>query len=84
MYTTKLLGQITVPEALRDYAKVYYSEYEIVNEDLNDSTNNWISEDDVTDYSKYKSYLIDLGSYTMTKGEKQICEYKIEIPNTVK
>ena len=83
MYTTKLLGPITVPEALRDYAKVYYSENEIVNEDLNDSTNNWISEDDVTDYSKYKSYLIDLGSYIMTKGEKQICEYKIEIPNTV-
>ena len=83
MFTTKIVEPIIVPDAIRNYSKVYYSENEIVTEDLNDASNNWILEDDVTDFSKVKSYLIDLGDYVMKKGEEQICTYKIEVPNDV-
>lgn len=82
-YTTVLTGPIVVPDDIKDYAKIYYSENEIVTEDLEDESNNWIPEEEITDYSNVRCYLIDLGNYVMSKGEEQICEYKIEIPSTV-
>jgi len=82
-YTAKMMGAIELPEAIRAYAKVYYSENEIVNNDIEDVSNNWILEDNITDFSNIKTYLIDLGDYVMQKGEEQICTYKVEIPNDV-
>ena len=79
-YTTQMTGAIVIPEALREYATVYYSENEVVTNDLNDATNNWIPQDEITDYSNIKTYLIDLGEYVMSKGEEQICTYEIIIP----
>ena len=80
-YTTTLTGPIVLPEALQPVAKVYYSENEVVTEDLTDEQNGWT--ENVTDYSKIKTYLIDLQDYSLSRGEEYICTYEIEIPNTV-
>ena len=80
-YTTTLTGPIVLPEGLQSIAKVYYSENENVTEDLTDEQNGWV--ETVTDYSKIKTYLIDLQDYSLNKGEEYICTYEIEIPNTV-
>ena len=79
-YTAEMTGAIVIPEDIRDFTTVYYSENEIVNDNLLDATNNWIKETEITDYSRVKSYLIDLGRYVMRKGEEQICTYEIKLP----
>ena len=79
-YTAEMTGPMELPEELQDIATVYYSENEIVNNDINDSSNNWKTADQVTDYSSIKSYAIDLGDYVLEKGESHICTYEIKVP----
>ena len=82
-FTAKVTGPIELPEKLQGVATVYYSENEIVNNDINDVSNNWKTEDQVTDFSKIRTYAIDLGDYKIQKGEEYICTYEIEVPENV-
>ena len=83
MYTTTMISKIEIPDNLRDIVKVYYSENEIVTEDINDENNNWIEEEQITDLSKVKNYLIDFGDYSMEKGEKDLFTYEIQLPDNL-
>ena len=83
MYDTKLTGSIEIPENLKEYTEIYYSEKEEVNDDINDETNEWKTEDEINDYSNIKTYLIDLGTYIMQKGEKEEYVYTIALPGNL-
>ena len=41
------------------------------------------TEDEVTDFSKIRTYAIDLGDYQIQKGEEYICTYEIQVPQNV-
>ena len=82
-FTAKMTGPIELPENLQGIATVYYSENETVNSDLNDSSNNWKTADEITDFSKIRTYAIDLRDYIIEKNEEYICTYEIEVPQDV-
>ena len=82
-FTAEMTGSIEVPEKLKEIAKIYYSENEVVNNDINDSNNNWKTADEVSDFSKIRTYAIDLGDYVIAKGEEYICTYEVNIPEDV-
>ena len=83
VYTTELTGPIAIPDTIKDYAKVYYSEQEQVTDDIYDENNGWKVADETTDFSKVKTYLIDFGSYLMQKGEQENCTYTIKLPENL-
>ena len=81
MYTTQMLeGGITVPAELQDYVTVYYSENENPTRDLTDPQNGWTQ---TPDFSKVKTYLIDLGDYILNIGDSKTFTYQIRVPSTV-
>ena len=82
-FTAGMTGPIELPEKLQGIATVYYSENENVNNNINDSSNNWKTEEEVTDFSKIRTYAIDLGDYQIQKGEEYICTYEIKVPEDV-
>ena len=76
--TTMTNAGITVPDALKSTATIYYSENGDATNDLSRSSNGWTTTP--SDYSKIKSYLVDLGEYKLNKGEKHTISYNINIP----
>ncbi len=82
-FTANMTGPIELPEELQGIAKVYYSENENVNNNINDQSNNWKTEEEITDFSKIRTYAIDLSDYTIEKSEAYICTYEIEVPQDV-
>ena len=82
-FTAEMKGAIELPEKLQGIATVYYSENENVNNNINDESNNWKTEAEVTDFSKIRTYAIDLGDYQIQKGEEYICTYEIQVPQDV-
>ena len=82
-FTAEMTGAIELPEKLQGIATVYYSENENVNNNINDESNNWKTEAEVTDFSKIRTYAIDLGDYQIQKGEEYICTYEIQVPQDV-
>ena len=82
-FTAKMTGPIELPENLQGIATVYYSENETVKSDLNDTSNNWKTADEITDFSKIRTYAIDLRDYVIEKNEEYICTYEIEVPQDV-
>ena len=69
---------IVIPEVLKDVAKVYYTENGEATQDLSNSSNGWT--ETPSDFSKVKSYLVDLGTYILSKDEKENISYDISIP----
>ena len=69
---------IQLPTALKDVAKVYYSTNGEATQDLTNAQNGWTQTP--SDYSKVKSYLIDLSEHQLAKGEKHTISYNINIP----
>ena len=69
---------IQLPTALKDVAKVYYSTNGEATQDLTNAQNGWTQTP--SDFSKVKSYLIDLGEHQLVKGEKHSISYNINIP----
>ena len=82
-FTAKMMGPIELPEELQGIAKVYYSENETVNSDVNDPSNNWKTAEEITDFSTIRTYAIDLSDYVVEKNEAYICTYEIEVPQDV-
>ena len=74
---------ITVPTALQNIATVYYSTEERPSKEIGDSNNKWQLKENVTDWSKIKTYIIDFGEYIMHHGEKYDFSYQINIPEGV-
>jgi hypothetical protein len=72
---------ITVPERYREKAKVYYSIKENPTKDINDSSNAWTLTP--SDFSKVKSYLIDISEYTIERGTDESFSYNIQLPEGV-
>ena len=78
-FTTTMTNEgIVLPEELKSVATVYYTENGDATRSLKDTGNGWTTTP--TDYSKVKSYLIDLGDYKLAKGEKHVISYNINIP----
>ena len=81
-FTTKMKNTgITIPEELKQYATVYYSDNENPDKDLNKVENNWKTEEEVTNWDNIKTFLIDLGSYVMPTGAEYVFNYTVIIPN---
>ena len=81
---TMKAGGITLPNNIKEKAKVYYSSNEIVSTDLNDTKNEWKSSDEITDWANVKTYLIDLNDYILSPKESLVFSYGIEIPSNTK
>lgn len=81
-YTTQMTNSgITLPTELQGIATVYYSENENPTKDLTDTNNGWTQTPQ--DFSKVKTYLIDLGDYTLSVRENKVFTYQIKVPTTV-
>ena len=81
-FTTTLLSEVNIPDELKPYATVYYSEKEEVTEDINAAKNGWTTEPE--NMSKVKSYLISLGDYVLPVGKNYEFSYKVQVPSGVK
>ena len=93
-FTTVLQDKITLTTAmnnkqsfdnqkmndLRSHINIYYSAQETPTNDISDASNGWIAEDNVTDYSEMKSYLIDLGDFEINKDDDIGFSYNVAIP----
>ena len=71
---------ISVPREISEFVTIYYSEEEQTNNDLNDSTNRWTLKENVSDWTKIKTYLIDFGEYVIPKDVSQIVSYQVIVP----
>ena len=81
-FTTKMTDAgITVPEELQEYATVYYSENTNPSNDLSDTSNGWVTAEEVTNWDNIKTYIIDLGDYVMETGAEYVFNYTVKIPN---
>lgn len=79
-YTANITGPITVPSAIQSYVTVYYSENEETNKDLADASNGWTLASNISDWSKVKTYLIDLGDYVLSQNENKTFTYEVNVP----
>ena len=81
-FTTKMTDTgIVVPDDLKQYATVYYSENENPDRDLNKEENGWKTAEEVTNWDNVKTFLIDLGDYVMPTGKEYVFNYTVKIPN---
>lgn len=69
---------ILLPEELKEVATIYYSEQENPTNDLEDSKNGWTIAPE--DFSRIKTYLVDLGEKSLARGEKHQISYHIVLP----
>ena len=70
---------ITIPNELVGLVKVYYSENEIVTKDLNNISNNWT--ETPSDFTKVKSYMIDLSRVNLDYKKGYNFTYDIKLPD---
>ncbi len=82
-FDTKMKGPIRLSEKLQKVATVYYSTNEDATKDLGNPANDWKRADQIVDFSTVKSYLIDLGNYTLQRTEQEEFSYTIEIPRNL-
>ena len=81
-YSVSMISEgITIPEELKGKVKIYYSEKDEVTRDLNDSNNAWIENPE--DFSKVKSYLIDLSELVLKIGDIYSFTYEIDLPSDI-
>ena len=74
-------GGISIPQELQGIAKVYYSEKENPDRDIQKEDNEWKTQEQITNWNNVKTFLIDLGNYTMPTSKEHIFSYTIKIPN---
>lgn len=83
-FSTSLTNEgIQVPEELKEKVVVYYSENENPNKDTQDSANGWTLKENVQDFSKIKTYLIDFKEYTIEVGKGYSFSYDVNLPENV-
>ena len=72
---------IELPEELQEIAKVYYSDNENPDKDLDNAENNWKTAEEVENWDNIKTFQIDLGNYVMEAGKEFVFNYTVKIPN---
>ena len=75
-----VLKGIEVPEELKDKVTIYYSEKENPSKDLNDIENSWTLAENIADWTKIKTYVIDFGDTIVSQGKEYTFYYTVEIP----
>ena len=78
--TTMTNAGIQIPDNLVNKVTVYYSENESPNKNIEDVSNGWKTSEQVTDWSKIKTYIIDFGDTIIDKGDEYTFYYTLEIP----
>ena len=77
--TTMTSAGVQIPEELKSAGvTVYYSEQINPTKDLEEPSNGWTTTP--TDFSKVKSFLIDLGDYVLAQKESHTFTYEVNIP----
>ena len=71
---------IEVPEELKNKVTVYYSENENPSKDVENTENGWTIAENVEDWTKIKTYLIDLEDTIINVGAEYVFYYTVEIP----
>ena len=83
-FSTKMNSTgIEIPEELEGKIKVYYSENESPTKNINDDVNNWREKENVNDFSKIKSFLIDFQQVEIIPGKKYTFNYVVTIPGNI-
>ena len=83
-FTTQMIEDgIILPERFRDVGVVYYSENGMATRDLTNESNGWMLIQDITDFSKIKSYLIVLNNARLETGQLEVFSYRIKIPQNI-
>ena len=79
-YNTTMTNEgIQVPDELKDDVTIYYSEQINPSKDLGNPSNGWTTSP--TDFSRVKSYLIDLGDYDLQPKETPTFTNQVNIPD---
>lgn len=80
-YTTNIKNNgITIPDEIKDKVTIYYSELENPTKELTNSENKWKRTEEISDWTKIKSFLIDMTSISMESGKEYLYSYEIELP----
>ena len=80
-YTTNIKNNgITIPDEIKDKVTIYYSELENPTKELTNSENKWKRTEEISDWTKIKSFLIDMTSISIESGKEYLYSYEIELP----
>ena len=71
---------IEVPTRLQGKVTVYYSENENPSNDLTDVSNGWTLAENVSDWTKIRTWAVDFGDTVLNKGDEFIFYYNVEVP----
>ena len=74
---------IQIPQELKEKTVVYYSTNENPGKDITDPANGWTLLKNVEDFSKIRSYLIDMKEYVLEIGKQYKFKYVVGIPEGV-
>ena len=81
-FTTQMKNTgIQVPAELQGRVTIYYSENENPSKELSDANNGWKTAENVTDWSKIKTFLIDFEDTEIPTAQKYTFYYTVNIPN---
>lgn len=81
--TTMTNAGITIPQELQGKAQIYYSENENPTKDLLDENNGWKLKEKVQDFSKIKTYFIDLKESSIEIGKGYTFTYTVNVPENL-
>lgn len=78
--TTMTNEGLSVPTELQGKVTIYYSENENPTKDLADASNGWVLAENVSDWTKIKTWAVDFGDTILNKGDEYTFYYNIEVP----
>ncbi len=81
-YTTKMANTgIEIPQELQGKVTVYYSENETPDKELDKVENGWKTAEQIGDWDKIKTYLINFGETNVNYGTEYVFYYMVQIPS---
>ena len=81
-YTTKMANTgIEIPQELQGKVTVYYSENETPDKELDKIENGWKTAEQIGDWDKIKTYLINFGETNVNYGTEYVFYYMVQIPS---
>ena len=78
--TTMSNTGIQIPEELKNYTVVYYSENGEATQEIDNEENGWKKAEEVSDWNLIKSYIIVLENYELPKNNTHTFTYTINVP----
>ena len=78
--TTMTNEGLSVPTELQGKVTIYYSENENPTKDLTDASNGWVLAENVSDWTKIKTWAVDFGDTILNKGDEYTFYYNVEVP----